>query len=195
VILSNVEIHRALDKGSLVIDPEPSPRFPVPGREVECPYNASSVDLRLGDELLIPKENPPFNIDLSVGPFKELLSPDNYTKRRLTGDDKYTLQRGRFLLARTFERVEFPLQTDGTTLAARIEGRSSFARCGLLVHFTAPTIHAGFKGTITLEITNLGAAGITLSAGVAICQLIIEEVRGLPFSVESQFHGQSSPGG
>ncbi len=132
---------------------------------------------------------------MSIGAFKELLSPENYTKRTLTAEDKYTLPRRKFILAKTLEHVAFHVQENGPTLAARIEGRSSYARCGLLVHFTAPTIHAGFSGTITLEITNLGAAGITLVAGVPICQLIIEEVRGTPFGNESQFQGQTTPGG
>ena len=195
MILSNVHIHNALDERSLILDPEPSPRFPSPDGKIECPYNTTSVDLRLGEEILIPKEDRPFNIDLSGGAFKGLLTPDNYTSRRLAKDDPYTLPRRAFILAKTLERVEFPIQLDRPTFAARIEGRSSYARCGLLVHFTAPTIHAGFSGTITLEITNLGAAGITLAAGVPICQLVIEEVRGIPFGNESQFHGQTTPGG
>jgi len=193
VILSNVEIHRALDDKRLIIDPEPAPRFPASG--VDCPYNTTSVDLRLGGELLIPKEERPFNIDLGVAPFSGLLSPDNYETRPLRHGDKYTLERGRFVLGKTLELVELPIREDGSCLAARIEGRSSYARCGLLVHFTAPTIHAGFKGTITLEITNLGSAGIALGAGVPICQLIIEEVKGVPFVNVSQFHGQTTPGG
>jgi dCTP deaminase len=81
------------------------------------------------------------------------------------------------------------------SLAARIEGKSSYARCGLLVHFTAPTIHAGFKGTITLEIMNLGPYAISLRPQMPICQLIIEEVRGVPFRSDSQFQGQSQPAG
>jgi dCTP deaminase len=195
VILSNREIHKALDEGRIIIDPEPSPRFPSPESKVDCPYNTTSVDLRLGEEILIPKENPPFNIDLSVAPFRHLLSPAHYTQRVLTRDDKYTLPRRGFVMAKTLERVEFPIQDKGPGLAARVEGRSSYARCGLLVHLTAPTIHAGFSGTITLEIANLGAAGMTLAAGVPICQLIIEEVRGRPFSIDSQFQGQTTPGG
>jgi dCTP deaminase len=61
----------------------------------------------------------------------------------------------------------------------------------MLVHFTAPTIHAGFEGTITLEIINLGEYAISLHPLMPICQLIIEEVRGVPFRNDSQFQGQS----
>ena len=92
--------------------------------------------------------------------------------------------------------MELPiLEGEHYSLAARIEGRSSYARAGMMVHFTAPTIHAGYKGTITLEIINLGAANILLKPGAPICQLIIEEVKGHPFRNDSQFQGQKTPGG
>ena len=63
------------------------------------------------------------------------------------------------------------------------------------MHFTAPTIHAGFMGTITLEILNLGAHKFLLTPNMYICQLIIEEVRGCPSRSPNQFVGQSSPAG
>lgn len=63
----------------------------------------------------------------------------------------------------------------------------------MLVHFTAPTIHAGFEGTITLEIINLGPYDILLEADTYICQLIIEEVKGTPILTPSQFRGQNTP--
>lgn len=91
--------------------------------------------------------------------------------------------------------MELPIVPGRPALAARVEGRSSFARCGLLVHFTAPTIHAGFRGRITLEIINLGPIPILLYPGTYICQLIVEEVVGIPLKKESQFQGQTRPGG
>ena len=80
-------------------------------------------------------------------------------------------------------------------LAARVEGKSSLARFGLLVHFTAPTIHAGFSGTIALEMMNLGPAPIRLSRGMPICQLILEQVFGEPLSGAGQFQGQTDAAG
>jgi dCTP deaminase len=58
---------------------------------------------------------------------------------------------------------------DQPSYAARVEGRSSHARRGILVHFTAPTIHSGFKGPIALEIKNLRATAIDLTPNVYIC--------------------------
>jgi dCTP deaminase len=99
------------------------------------------------------------------------------------------------VLGKTLEKVELPLLPDGICLAARVEGRSSYARCGLLVHFTAPTIHAGFIGTITLELINLGSIPILLYPATPICQLIIEQVHGTPVANDSQFQGQARTSG
>ena len=52
------------------------------------------------------------------------------------------------------------------------------ARCGVGIHVTAPTIHAGWRGTITLEITNHGPLPMRLRPGLPICQLIVEQVVG-----------------
>ena len=65
----------------------------------------------------------------------------------------------------------------------------------MLVHFTAPTIHAGFSGTLTLKLINLGPCPISLYPETPICQLILEEVAGVPVPNESQFQGQTAPGG
>src|SRR5690349_24561447 len=91
-----------------------------------------------------------------------------------------------FVLGITTERVGLPL-IPGKTLAARIEGKSSVARCGILVHFTAPTVHAGWDGPLALEMINLGSADFTLKPGMAICQLILELVHGDPQPNPSQF--------
>lgn len=193
MILSNTAILKALDAGRLVITPEPSPR--APGGEVECPYNTSSVDLRLHNEFSSPRPGRPFVVDLSRGRFADYFNAENFDTHTVPRGQVYTLEHGMFLLARTIETVEFPVKEGEIPLAARVEGRSSWARCGVLVHFTAPTIHAGFKGPITLEICNLGPASIALHPGASICQLIVEEVSGIPFRNFSQFQEQVGPGG
>ena len=54
MLLSNIEIHRALDEGRLIIDPEPQPRFKEIGVKY-CPYDSHTVDLKLGNEIKIPR--------------------------------------------------------------------------------------------------------------------------------------------
>lgn len=194
MILSNLSIHEALDKGWLKIDPEPTPRTKIQGGP-KCPYQTSALDLRLGSEIAYFKEGIPAQIDLRKGDFNAMFGPLSET-RTLTEDQPFVLRPGKLVLGKTLERVSFPLQPEGTvSLAARVEGKSSYARCGLLVHFTAPTIHAEFDGTITLELINLGPLDIALYPSMPICQLIIEQVHGTPFSNISQFQGQNKPGG
>jgi len=194
MILSNASIHDALDKGWLRLSPEPSPRFKTPGGP-KCPYQTSSVDLRLGPEISYFREGIPAQIDLRKGDFNAMFGPLSET-RQLTEEQPFVLKPGKLVLGKTLERVTLPLLPDNwICLAARVEGKSSYARCGLLVHFTAPTIHSEFDGTITLELINLGPLDIALYPNMPICQLIIEQVHGTPFSNLSQFQGQTKPGG
>ncbi len=193
MILSNIGIQEALDSGRLQIDPEPQPRAPEKGKD--CPYNTTAVDLTLGDEIVILKpDESPITMDLGQGELLRFLSK-NAERRKLNPDQPFRLGQNRFVQGRTHERVHLPLNDDGPCYAARVEGRSSFARCGLLVHFTAPTIHAGYEGTITLEMINLGPYPILLHPGIPICQLIVEVVEGRPLRSDSQFQGHRSPMG
>ena len=193
MILSNVEIHQALDDERLILEPEPSPRSPN-GTDSDCPYQTSAIDLRLSNEISYFNEGLPLTVDLRRGGFAKLFGP-NSQRQTITEEQPFHLEPGRLVLGKTLESVGLPILEDGNCLAARVEGKSSYARCGLLVHFTAPTIHSGFKGTITLELYNLGPFTITLFPGAPICQLIIENVRGAPFRNDSQFHSQQDAGG
>ena len=89
--------------------------------------------------------------------------------------DTILLKPGEFALARTTELVGVPAH-----LVARVEGKSSWARRGLLVHITAGFIDPGFYGTITLELCNLAAKPLELPVGCAIAQLSILELDTLP---------------
>ncbi|HWW30844.1 MAG TPA: dCTP deaminase [Steroidobacteraceae bacterium] len=193
MILSNVEIQLALDQKRLIIDPEPHPRTPG-GAGIDCPYQTSAVDLRLGNEIAYFKENLPIDINLGRGGFAALFGAHS-NRQFLTHEQPFSLRPGRLVLGKTLERIELPIGADGDCLAARLEGKSSYSRCGLLVHFTAPTIHSGYNGTITLELYNMGSLNISLYPGTPICQLIVEVVKGVPFRNDSQFQGQSAPGG
>ena len=192
MILSNVEIHRALDEGRLVLLPEPNPR--KPDSSGHCPYQTSSVDLTLGDEISYFRTDLPLSVNLSDGGFAAHFGP-NSCNQKITDKQPFVLAPGRLILGKTHERITLPILEAGKCLAARVEGKSSYARCGLLVHFTAPTIHSGFDGTITLELYNFGSLNIVLFPRTPICQLIVETVMGVPFRNDSQFQGQAAPGG
>jgi dCTP deaminase len=191
MILSDADIRRALREGAITVDP-------VPPREN---ISTSAVDLRVGAEFRRWKDAPrgiDINMNLSnvslpdYGDYVEDLSPDQ--------DGLIAVPRDGFLLARTLERIELPI---ASRLAARVEGRSSFARLGLAVHITAPTVHAGFEGPIVLEIKNLGPFTLKLEPGVTrICQIIFEQVSSEPegplitgFQQQTDVLGGSPPSG
>jgi dCTP deaminase len=194
MILSNVEIWSALDEGRLVIDPEPTPRSPTLNQP-NCAFDTHSVDLTLGESIAVPQSGQ-FIVDVTQpGSIAQTISNNSETLT-ITNDQPYNLKPNHFILAATRERIELPI-LDGTNtcLAARIEGKSSRARFGVLIHFTAPTVHPGFEGTLTLEMINLGPAQFVLKPGMRIAQLIVEEVKGCPNANPSEFRGQGTPAG
>lgn len=171
-------------------------------RPDEPPFNTSALDLHLGEIVQEPRQGAPVAIDLSEKRHVATFLAEQCDSHTLTPKQPYLLRPRTFVLAATRERVAFPyrisksLSMPGvTTFAGRVEGKSSLARFGLLVHFTAPTIHAGFEGTITLEMINLGPWSINLTPGMPICQLIIEAVMGSVSNAPNQFKGQSTPAG
>jgi dCTP deaminase len=196
MILSNVEIHRAIDGGRIVIRPEPMPRNPA---EPGSPYDTHSVDVTLGPLLSrIRPVSMSFDLHRPGAAQANLANTLNQVSERfdLSAQGTFMLDPQTFLLGQTAQWLELPIPEAGDTcLAARIEGKSSRARTGLIVHFTAPTIHPGFRGNITLEIINLGPIPFTLRVGMPIAQLLFEEVRGVPLSKTSQFQGQTAPEG
>ncbi len=200
MILSNVAIYEALDNQRILLTPEPLPRYLEPGQD--SPYDTHSVDVRLGKYLSIPRKGP-YTFDL----FRPGEPNPEFSKFLATNSERleipvngYPLEPNQFILGQTVEPLTLPIDIPANRLlkrclAARIEGKSSRARTGLLVHFTAPTIHPGFSGTITLEIINLGPVPFMLREGMPIGQLIFEEVDGLPIAKASQFQHQTRPEG
>lgn len=188
MILSNREICRAIAENKFSIGPlagsDPS----------RSPFNTSAVDLRLADEISICDKRAPVSLDLRKPGIAGFLASHS-TVMKITDAQPYTLVPNKLILAKTVEMVSFPLLSGEFTYSARVEGKSSLARCGILVHFTAPTIHAGFNGTITLEIINLGPMDFLMYPGMFICQLIIEQVKGEPADAPNQFKGQNTAAG
>ena len=188
MILSNTEIVRCLSEGSFSINPL------AHSDPTKSPFNTSAVDLRLGNEILAPEDESPVQLDLSKSGIATFLAKHS-KPHIITKQQPYSLGKGKLILAKTLESVSFPIVKEKICYGARVEGKSSLARCGILVHFTAPTIHVGFEGTVTLEIMNFGVNDFLLTPEMFICQLIIEEVKGSPVDAPNQFKGQNSPAG
>lgn len=194
MILSNDEIRKAIEAGRIVIDPLPQPFFPVVDGGY-CPYDTHSVDVTLGEVILVPRADSIITIDLMrPGSVAQTILNNSVTHH--VGPIGFPLEPNTFVLGTTREFISLPLQRDpDRSFSARIEGKSSRARFGVLVHFTAPTVHPNFKGHLTLEMINLGTWPVLLRPGMPIAQLIFEEVRGVPVRNDSQFQGQTDPAG
>jgi dCTP deaminase len=148
-VLSDGTIRRLVDDGRIVVDPW-DPTLVQP----------ASVDLRLGNSFRVFHNHRVTAIDLRD-------PPTNLTEEVVIEEgDPFAIHPGEFALGRTLERVELP-----DDVVARIEGKSSLGRLGLIVHATAGFVDPGFKGTLTLEITNLTRVPIKLYAGLLIAQL------------------------
>ena len=148
-MLSDGTIRRLVAEKRIVIDPWD-----------ESLVQPASVDLRLGDSFRVFHNHRTAAIDLRE-------PPTNLTEEvRLAGGEPFVIHPGEFVLGRTQEYVEIP-----DDVVARIEGKSSLGRLGLIVHATAGFVDPGFKGSLTLEITNLTRVPIKLYPGLLIAQL------------------------
>jgi len=104
--------------------------------------------------------------------------------------DEVELEPGEFTLASTYETVRMPDHCVGF-----INGKSSNARCGLLVE-AAGLVDPGFTGAITLELFNLSSERLWLKEGLRVCQLsvcLLDRPTDLPYHVVGHYNGQSGP--
>ena len=187
--LSNRDLLHAIKCKTLIVEPPPSPDD----------VSETSIDLHLDH----PDEAKIWNLDafnenraidgahhneLRIGKFdyrkfsgKFLISPPPETtagsKVFRRGND-IVVKNGGFLLWQTKERVGTP--EEGAGLICFIDGKSTRARTGLLVHLTAPTIHAAWSGKVTLEIANLGPFDFVLCENDVIAQITVAGISSIP---------------
>ncbi len=177
MILSDRDIRERLEAGSLVIEPLDDPELQI---------QPASVDLRLGREFLefkqstIPYINPdsPAQVDKytqrtvvedEADTEQATLEVDDGTNRY--DDGVFILHPDDFVLGTTKERVEIP-----PDLIAHVEGRSSLGRLAVVVHATAGLCDPGYRGQITLELSNLGTAPVALRPGMRVSQLTFTQL-------------------
>ncbi len=177
MLLSDRDIRAGLDSGRIVLDPyEPSMIQP------------SSIDVRL-DRYFRLFDNHKYPV---IDPAAE--QPDLTRLVEPEGDEAFVLHPGEFALGSTYESVSLP-----DDVAARLEGKSSLGRLGLLTHSTAGFIDPGFTGHVTLELSNVATLPIKLWPGMKIGQLCFfrlsspaEEPYGSAAS-GSRYQGQRGP--
>ena len=177
MVLSDQAIRRLIEAGRIGIDP----------------YDAglmqpSSLDVRV-DRLFRVFRNsryPFIDVKAEQEELTELVEVD--------GAEPFILHPGEFVLGSTLERVTLP-----DDLVARLEGKSSLGRLGLLIHSTAGFIDPGFDGHVTLELSNVANLPITIYPGMKIGQVSfmqMTEPATTPYgsaSIGSKYKGQRGP--
>jgi dCTP deaminase len=149
VILSDRTIKELIDAGRIVIDPLGD----------GC-IQPSSVDLHIDRFFRVFRNHTMGHIDVKQD-LEELTE-----MVEIAEDDVFILHPGEFVLGSTAERVAIP-----DDLVARLEGKSSLGRLGLLIHSTAGFVDAGWDGHLTLELSNVANLPITLYPGMKIGQI------------------------
>lgn len=178
MILSDGTLRRLLSEGRVAIEPLESGQI-----------QPASIDVRLGNAFLAFRRHAVTSIDprnVSEALMEEVTVPD---------DQPFILHPGEFVLGSTLERLTLP-----DDIVARLEGKSSLGRLGLLIHSTAGFVDAGWaNGQITLELSNVAPLPIKLWPGMKIGQLSFmqmdapaERPYGHP-SLGSKYQGQSGP--
>ena len=180
MILSDRDIKKALISGRIRISPKP-----VLARAL----GSCSVDLRLGKRFRVFEYSKvpfidPNNPKLATNMMKEVVIRDS---------EPFILQPGDFVLATTMESLTLP-----DDLLARLEGRSSLGRLGIVVHSTASVFDPGWRGVIVMELGNLGRMPVALYPGMRICALTFEELSSsadIPYYKKktAKYAGQKSP--
>ena len=149
VLLSDKDIRSEIGAKRVVLEPFD-----------DAMVQPSSVDVRL-DRLFRVFENHRYPF---IDPAEE--QPELTRLVEPEADEPFILHPGEFVLASTYEVVTLP-----DDLAARLEGKSSLGRLGLLTHSTAGFIDPGFSGHVTLELSNVATLPIKLWPGMKIGQL------------------------
>jgi len=125
---------------------------------IEENIGPASIDLMLGNEFAIVRKE---RVDI-IDPEKDQM----YMYEIIKANDYFILHPGEFVLGTTVEEIYVPPE-----YVAQVDGRSSWGRLGIIVHATAGFIDPGFKGKITLEISNINHVPVKLKVGARIAQI------------------------
>lgn len=158
MILSDIDIANRLDDGDLVIDPLSDETWQI---------QPASVDLRLSNEFLV--FNTPETPIIRPG---ETDLDDCVDEVIIDDEDEFVIHPGDFVLGQTKEWIEIPRDLIGS-----LQGRSSIGRLAVIVHATAGIIDPGYKGQITLELSNLGRAPVVVKPNMRMGQIMFTELK------------------
>ena len=177
MVLSDKTIRAEIEAERIVIDPYD-----------ESLVQPSSVDVRVDNRFRVFNNSRYPYIDVRQ-PMEDLTEPVE-----IQGEEPFILHPGEFVLGQTLERVTLP-----NDLVARLEGKSSLGRLGLLIHSTAGFVDSGFSGNLTLELSNVANLPITIYQGMPIGQMSFMRMDApvdRPYGSEetgSKYQGQAEP--
>ncbi|ALO34692.1 deoxycytidine triphosphate deaminase [Colwellia sp. MT41] len=159
--LSDKDIEKCLDEGKIIIEPRPDPSM----------ISGVSVDIRLGNEFRVFQDHTAPYIDLSApkAEVQKALDAVMSDEIYIADGDAFFLHPGELALAVTYESVTLP-----DNIVGWLDGRSSLARLGLMVHVTAHRIDPGWSGQIVLEFFNSGKLPLALRPKMTIAALNFE---------------------
>jgi dCTP deaminase len=169
MILTRDAIQRELAAGRLAVDPFTPDQV-----------GPASIDLHLGDEIRVMADG---NDPVAVTDDADYRTSG--TVRTLT--HPYVLQPGETILGITRERIRLP-----GDIAGWLEGRSRFARLGLMIHVTAGFIAPGVDSRQVLEMSNVAHRPLVIHAGVRLCQIVLQRCDGSAIYA-GRFAGQDRP--
>jgi dCTP deaminase len=177
VVLSDRTIREEIESGRIVIDPFEASNV-----------QPSSVDVRVDRQFRVfhNARYPYIDVRQPMDDLTELVE--------ISDDEPFILHPGEFVLGQTLERVTLP-----DDLVARLEGKSSLGRLGLLIHSTAGFVDSGFSGNLTLELSNVANLPITIYYGMPIGQISFMRMDGpveRPYGsgeAGSKYQGQAEP--
>jgi len=173
MVLADATIARYLAEGKVEIDPYDASLL-----------QPSSVDVRVDRLFRVFRNNRASFIDVKV-------EQDLTELVEVEADEAFILHPGEFVLGSTLERIRLP-----DDLVARLEGKSSLGRLGLLIHSTAGFIDPGWDGHVTLELSNVANLPITIYPGMKIGQISFMQMTATPYGAAelgSKYKGQRGP--
>lgn len=180
MVLSDRDIKKYLKARKIKIIPSP---------DLLTALGSCSIDLRLGDTFRIFEHSKFPYFDMRNKNF----SGEVTKVLKVEKDEPFILQPGDFVLATTVESLELP-----NDLLARLEGRSSLGRLGIVVHSTASVFEPGWRGKVVMEMGNMGRMPVALYPGMRICALTFETLSSpvdVPYSDKksAKYLDQNSP--
>ena len=188
MILSDCDIQSALKAKTICITPAP---------DLKTQLGSCSIDLRLGKKFRVFNYSKVPYIDPNNPKNADEMMTEIIVKEPHRGEpaEPFILQPGDFVLATTMESFRIP-----PTMLARLEGRSSLGRLGIVVHSTASVFDPGWNGVAVLELGNLGRMPVALYPGMRICALTFEELKSpsrVPYNLKksAKYTRQTAPVG